>query len=490
MSAESTEQNAIHAGVGYTVGNILVKGIAFLTIPVFSWLMTTAQYGVYNTYSAYLSIFAVIVSLGLPNSVRNIHYDLPECENLYHSNSMVLIIAAMTVALAVLCAFSLTISNLLALSVPFLTVIVLNGCFVAIQSYYFTMLTVSYRYQRFLKLSVFYSVSSVSLSIVLICMKYGNNSAWGRALGNLVPMIFIAIYVLAGIWKNKRPVIRKDLTIYGLKFGLPLIPNDLSSLVLAQFDRVMIFRIIGETEAGIYSFAYNIAVIYQVLTNSVESAWTPWMFHQLHHGNKEVVCSRITVYVLILSGVTSVLILGSPELIMLMSRSAYWDSKTVVIPIIAAMYMYALAMVPVGMEFYCKKTGRISLFTFCTAICNIFLNAIFIPKAGYIAAAYTTLASYFLYALFHMISGGRLVGIHILRMPSVLISILFVSGISAVSIILLEQPAFRWIVIVIFLLIIFFGLLRNKETTVSILKSTFGSGKPSSDIFDTQEERN
>ena len=40
--------NALKAGVGYTIGNILVKGINFLTLPLFSRLLTTAEFGVYN----------------------------------------------------------------------------------------------------------------------------------------------------------------------------------------------------------------------------------------------------------------------------------------------------------------------------------------------------------------------------------------------------------------------------------------------------------
>ena len=41
---------AIKAGVGYTLGNILVKGIGFISLPIFSRLMTTEEFGVYNIF--------------------------------------------------------------------------------------------------------------------------------------------------------------------------------------------------------------------------------------------------------------------------------------------------------------------------------------------------------------------------------------------------------------------------------------------------------
>ena len=40
-------------------------------------------------------------------------------------------------------------------------------------------------------------------------------------------------------------------------------PHGLSQLLLNQFDRIMIKSIIGSTEAGLYSFAYNVGMIFQ-----------------------------------------------------------------------------------------------------------------------------------------------------------------------------------------------------------------------------------
>ena len=38
----------IKAGIGYTVGNYLLKGINFLTVPIFTRLMSTVDYGTYG----------------------------------------------------------------------------------------------------------------------------------------------------------------------------------------------------------------------------------------------------------------------------------------------------------------------------------------------------------------------------------------------------------------------------------------------------------
>ena len=78
MPDKDSGRKAVRAGVGYTIGNLLIKGLAFLSIPIFSNLLSTADYGVFNTYSAYMSLFTVVISLGLPSSIRTAHYDFGE----------------------------------------------------------------------------------------------------------------------------------------------------------------------------------------------------------------------------------------------------------------------------------------------------------------------------------------------------------------------------------------------------------------------------
>lgn len=444
MASQEQSNNAIKAGLWYTIGNILVKGIAFLTLPLFTILMDTEQYGIYNTFAAYVSIGAVIVSLGLPSSVRNVRYDFPEEENQYHINSTILIAGAFCIFIIMALIFREQLVSILGLSLPIILITVINSTCTALHSYFNNILTIDYRYHQFLKLSFFYSTTSVLLSALLIVFVFPADAAVGRALGNMIPMALIAGYVFFRVWKQGTVRMNRTHTRYGLRFGLPLIPNDLSSLLLAQFDRIMIFRIIGEAESGLYCFAYNVAVIYQVVTTSIESAWTPWMFSRINERNHKDIREKINIYVAALTLGTIMMLLVSPEIIMLLSSNAYWESRSVVIPILFAMYFFAVASIPVGIEFYHKKTGWISACTFGTAICNILLNMFFIPRFGYHAAAYTTLASYFLYALFHMAAASKLEPIYMLKMPAVLLSVLCILIVSGISQVALHRPLVRW----------------------------------------------
>lgn len=58
--------NAIlKAGLGYTIGNYMIKGLTFFSIPIFARLLSPDNYGIYNTYIAYESILCMCVGFTL-----------------------------------------------------------------------------------------------------------------------------------------------------------------------------------------------------------------------------------------------------------------------------------------------------------------------------------------------------------------------------------------------------------------------------------------
>ena len=260
MPDKDSGRKAVRAGVGYTIGNLLIKGLAFLSIPIFSNLLSTADYGVFNTYSAYMSLFTVVISLGLPSSIRTAHYDFGERSKEYISCGALLIVMnlALFLALGALCRQALEVYGGLRRSLVFLAVLSSFGS--ALLSYYNSHLSMEYRSREFLAISFFYSFSSIALSILLICTHRGEAGYYWRALGNTLPMLLVAAYVLFRLWRRERPRVRREYARYGLRFGLPLIPHDLSRIVLSQFDRIMIAQSVGDAQAGLFSFACNLGL--------------------------------------------------------------------------------------------------------------------------------------------------------------------------------------------------------------------------------------
>lgn len=91
-SKNNVGEKVLKAGIGYTIGNILVKGISFLSIPIFARLVTVTDYGIYNTFSSYVSILSVIIGFALHASIKNANIDYKEKINEYCSSISLLIL--------------------------------------------------------------------------------------------------------------------------------------------------------------------------------------------------------------------------------------------------------------------------------------------------------------------------------------------------------------------------------------------------------------
>ena len=54
--AENNDRKAAKAGAGYTIGNILLRGISVISAPLFARMLTVEDNGAYNTFQAYVNI--------------------------------------------------------------------------------------------------------------------------------------------------------------------------------------------------------------------------------------------------------------------------------------------------------------------------------------------------------------------------------------------------------------------------------------------------
>ncbi len=395
------KQNSIkRAGVGYTIGNYLIRGLGFLTVPIFSRLLSTADYGFYNTYTSYESILFIFVGLALHTSFKNARLKFVGELNNYVSSCILLSFFNM---LIFLCGANLICALFHVSNYVYISVLVLHSFGTAIIGYYNTYISLNYQTRDYIRLSFFYAVGNLLLSIFLLLTVCKENRAYGRIFGTFFPCFCLAVWIVAGFWKKSKPIVNKNYWGYALKYSLPIIPHGISQVLLGSFDRIMIANIIGNSQAGIYSFAYNVYAIISVTYSSLDQVWSPWFYERMSQGDREEIRNCADKYALGMALFTLGVMLVSPEIIQLLGTAEYQEAIYITIPIIIGGFFSYLYSFPAIVEYYYEKTKFIAIGTMCAASINIFLNYIFIPWFGYVAAVYTTLITYILYFLFHTI---------------------------------------------------------------------------------------
>lgn len=399
----SVHNSAKRASIGYTIGNVLIRGLSFLTLPLFTRLMSIEDYGLYTTYIAYESILSIVLSLALHASLKNAKIEfacsLDEYVSTIQSVPILLTIAIIICTIPFIDAIGafLGFSGLIAI------LMIVQALATGMITMYNCRIGLDFAYKSYVGISMILSVSNIVLSLIFILTICSGEAFLGRVYGTCLPMIAVSVYILYVFYKKARPRIHKGYIRFGLLYSLPLIPHGLSQIILAQFGKIIIQNQIGNSAAGIYGFAYTVALIPQILMQSLDMAWGPWFYNAYSEGKINEIKSRTNQYVSIFAIITIILFVLSPEMVKIMADETYWDSINIVGPAVLGVFFTFLYGIPAQIEYYHKKTSYIAIGTVIAALLNISLCIYFIPIYGYEAAVYITIITYVIYFAAHLI---------------------------------------------------------------------------------------
>lgn len=442
------QNRVVRAGLGYTIGNYMIKGLTFFSIPIFSRLMTPADYGIYNTYIAYESILSICLGLALSTCQKSAKYKFDNQYNEFVSSCLTLTLCSTFVWLTIGNIFFAPIRAIIGTTRTVLNLLILHSAGSAVLSIFNVYLSITYSYKQYLSVAAFNAIGNIGLSVILILTFYKGDRATGRIIGTAVPILLLLAFIVFFFWKKADPRINlkktKKYWKYALGYSVPIIPHGLSQVILNQVDRLMINSICGSTQAGIYSFAYNIYSIISVTTASLDSVWSPWFFEKATSSQTEQIRKRASQYAVVILFLVSSVMLISPEIVKILGTAQYSGAEYCVIPILVGGYFSFLYTIPVQVQYYYEKTKWIALMTVFAAVLNMVLNAIFIPLYGYIAAAYTTAVTYAVYFSLHAIVSSNISKCEYFNYPMLLTFGAVCIGIAALSIFLLPQPLLRW----------------------------------------------
>lgn len=438
------------ASVLYLFATLFNKGIAFLTVPVFTRLLSTSDYGIVTTYNSWVDILTVVLSLALYMAIRTSFVDFKD-ETMKFLNTVItftLLISTMFGIIAILVVYFVEGANLI-----FVFWAVIQGASSALLLDYTQYLMMDFKY---VKRALYISLPNflgVLFSLLVIFLFPSSNRYLGRIVPTMLVYLVFGFFVLFKIYSKQKPKLNKEHLRYGLSISLPLVFHGIALNILSQSDRTMITLIAGASQTGIYSLVYNFGMIATVLTTALEGVWIPWFMIKINEKNINEINTKASDYIKLMTCAMSALILVGPEILKFLADPTYWEGVSIIPPVILSNYFIFAYTFYVNIEHYYKKTIGITINTIIAAITNIALNFVLIPKYGYIAASYTTLVAYIIALLLHARCSRKIektayplrifAGPFFLILFSVIIYYLFIN-----------QWYLRWLIMVIILIVI------------------------------------
>jgi O-antigen/teichoic acid export membrane protein len=183
-----------------------------------------------------------------------------------------------------------------------------------------------------------------------------------------------------------------------LKYGLPLVPAGLASMLLSVSDRYILQGLVSPSDLGIYSLGYRLGMIVQVLIiGPFTIAWGPFLWAVSSQNEAKAIYASVLKYFLAISLFVSLTVsLFAKEIVNLIAVPEYLNAFKIVPYVTISYVFYGLYYVfSPGINLQ-SKTKYLPFIVGASALINIVLNYQLIPVYGIMGAAASTSIAYLL----------------------------------------------------------------------------------------------
>ncbi|MBL4652969.1 MAG: oligosaccharide flippase family protein, partial [Flavobacteriales bacterium] len=348
----------------FTASNFINAAIPFFLLPFLTTYLSPGEYALVAMFQIMVNFTLPLTGLNMNSALVRSYYDKDEVTDfsVYIGNVVLLLIPSSAVILLLFFLFETYIEKVSAFPGGFLWMIVVL-CF--FQKTCELILSVWRVEQKALKFGVF-NVLKTSIDVgasvfFIIILKH----SWdGRLEGQIAAAGLFSIVASGFLIKENRIKLKLkwDYMSHALKFGVPLIPHTLSSIIIAYSDRLFITHMVGLDQMGIYSVGYQIGMVISLLQNSFNQAWTPWFFEKLNEGSietKQKIAKITYVYIIVIFAIVAIFYLFVPLIMGIFIGDQYLEAAQFVLWIALGFAFNGIYKMFVGYLFYLKRTNYI-----------------------------------------------------------------------------------------------------------------------------------
>lgn len=384
----------------FAIGNVASRLISFFLVPLYTNILTTAEYGVVDLVNTLCTVLAPILILNINEAVMRFALDKGANYKKIMSTGLTVFVGAILFGILVIPA-----SSLFSEVAPYSTYI-----------YFYTVTLAGSQlflcYLRGKENIAFYSVGSVlqTMTIALfniLFLAVLHKGIKGYFLAYIISNIITILF--AFIAGNVREVIRNykfdiKLTKEMAAYSVVLIPNTFMWWIMNSSDRVMVTSIIGVAANGIYAVSYKLPSLVSTMTGIFNQAWS---YSAIREDGAEdeneynnIVFNRLISIVMLLS--IALLTIVKPFLGLYVGMDYYSAWEYTPFLIIGSAYLTLATFMATSYTVHKDSFGYLFSATF-GAVLNIVLNFLLIPIIHVYGAAFATCISYIAVFAFRLI---------------------------------------------------------------------------------------
>lgn len=388
----SREKVLLKNTVIIAIGQFLAKFATFLLLPLYTYNLSTSQYGYYDLIITIVSLLTPFVSFQISDGI---YRKLLDAENIKDKTNVIST------------AFSILGSSILVFNIFFIFVNLLfdikYGYYILLNIDFNIFLVVCFQIARGLRSNITYSTAGVinailnaTLSVYFITVLDWSIEGLllSTSLSSLatVTFIFTKLKILTFI---KRSAISSNLRRDMVKYSMPLIPNSISWWIMNMSDRLLITFFIGASANGIYSVSNKLPSILIILNSILYLSWQETAISEYKAKDRNVFYTKIFNKLMVFQLTLCILLISYTKFLLDILVSDTYSSSWVYTP-----FLYLGIVFNIFSSFYgtgflsAEKTKDALTSSIYGALANILLNLLLIPIMGVQGAAVSTMIAF------------------------------------------------------------------------------------------------
>jgi len=382
-------------GAAYTASSVVSKLIAVLLLPLYTEYLTPGDYGAAEVMLASVIAASIVIRFGVIEAILRFYYLAGERPERVVATGFASLAWTTTLAAATALAFAEPISEaLLERSDAGLARLAILGLWtLTLWEFALTLLRLDERARAYFTITVVNVLVTIPVTVWLVVGE--EMGADGILLGTFGTGVLFLAYRL---WRERRRLsLRPDVSLLRrmVRFGLPTMPAELTLYSLNFIDRIIIVRLAGLAEAGLYALAVKFANGLQVLARGFQLAFPPLAYSiRDDEEARRTYALLVTWFAAVLAFAVTGLWLEARWLVRTLAADEYFAAYEVIGPLAAGVALYAIYL---AMVVVLGRTGRTEFglpATGAAVVVNVTLNLILVPSHGIVGAAIALVASY------------------------------------------------------------------------------------------------
>lgn len=375
------------------IGRFSTQFISLLLLSIYTFCLSTQEYGTIDLIQTYIAVLVPIISLRLDTVFFRFILEERKGEN---NNSKIItngllmlniLIVIFTVIYIIICNF---------VNIPYKIYVYINIITIVLSNVFMQIV-------RGLSDNIVYSKSCILVAITnIFCTMIlfyifkvkGETVLIASSMANTICCIYILFKCKIYKYINLKEKSKKEI-VKMLKYSIPMIPDGLSWWIVSASDRIIINFFFGPTPNGIYAVSSKFSNILSSLFTIINMSWQETASMYIDDKDRDEFLSRMINNIMKITISVCILIIATMFIVFkLFIDISYIDAYKYIPILLIANIFNAISVLQGGILIAKMNTKQVAYSTVIGAAVNIILNITFVQKFGLYATSVSTLISY------------------------------------------------------------------------------------------------